>query len=670
MTNGLLISRLTKNTLHKRAISEPNIENTQRYKQYKTLYFRTLRGAKKLYFTNKLKENAKNPKKVWQTLNEILGKEQKRETVSQININDVPESDPTKIANHFNTFFTSIGTKIANNVQNVTKQPEDYINYGRDIPEMNLGNTTHEHILKIIRKFKLKSSCDIHGISTKMIKFIGPEIAKPLSHIFNLSLMHGTFPEMLKQCRVIPIFKSGSHLECDNYRPISLLSSISKILEKIVAEKLLYHLTSNDLLYTHQYGFIPSKSAEHNLLHIVNYVTTALNDGNLCVGVFLDLKKAFDVCSHSILLKKLKKMGINGAAHKWFENYLKGRTQKVDIDGNLSEEQELNISVIQGSTLGPILFLCYINDFYNATTLFSVLFADDTTCLSKGKNLQELLRYVTDELQKIAVWFRSNKMAVNTSKTKFIVFRTHGKKINANECVLSFNNNEPGYPEDPALISNIDRIHNEGIEKNFKLLGVLFDEYLSFGDHISYLCAKVSKSLFCLNRIKNFVDANSLKMLYYAMVHSHISYCLNVYGNANTTNLQRLRVKQKESIRVINNAGYRDHTAPLFKLNCILPLDEMIKFSNLLFMHRYSILNLPISFHETWSLNRILNPDRPLRNANDLRIPHHNFASLKRLPMFAFPRVWNEEDAVRKSIPSINRYKKQLKCALLSSIVA
>jgi hypothetical protein len=180
-------------------------------------------------------------------------------------------------------------------------------------------------------------------------------------------------------------------------------------------------------------------------------------------------------------------MGINGAAHKWFENYLKGRTQKVDIDGNLSEEQELNISVIQGSTLGPILFLCYINDFYNATTLFSVLFADDTTCLSKGKNLQELLRYVTDELQKIAVWFRSNKMAVNTSKTKFIVFRTHGKKINANECVLSFNNNEPGHPEDPALISNIDRIHNEGIEKNFKLLGVLFDEYLSFGDHISYL---------------------------------------------------------------------------------------------------------------------------------------------------------------------------------------
>jgi hypothetical protein len=532
-----------------------------------------------------------------------------------------------------------------------------------------LGNTTHEHILKIISKFKAKPSKDIHGVSTKMIKFIGPEIAKPLAHIFNLSLTNGTFPEMLKQCRVIPIFKAGSHLECDNYRPISLLSSISKVLEKIVAEKLLFHLNSNDLLYTHQYGFIPNRSAEQNLLHIVNYVTAALNDGNFCVGVFLDLKKAFDVCSHSILLKKLKKMGINGTAHKWFENYLKGRSQKVDINGHLSSEQELDISVIQGSTLGPILFLCYINDFYSATSLFSVLFADDTTCLSQGKKLNDLLEYVKNELQKIAVWFRSNKMAVNTSKTKFIVFRTHGKKINPEECVLTFNNNEPGQPVDPSLIYNIDRIYSDGQEKNFKLLGILFDEYLSFDAHVSSLCVKISKSLFCLNRIKNFIDKHSLKMLYYAMVHSHLSYCINVYGSANTTNLQRLRVKQKEAIRVINNAGYRDHTAPLFKENGILPIDEMIKLSNLLFMHRFINRNLPLSFHDLWSLNRIQNPARLLRNANDLRIPAHNYATLKRLPLFTFPRIWNEEDAARKTIPSLKLYKKETRIALLASIV-
>jgi len=231
-----------------------------------------------------------------------------------------------------------------------------------------------------------------------MIKFISFEISTPLAHIFNLSLTSGIFPNKLKQARVVPIFKSGDHLDCDNYRPISLLSSISKVLEKIVAEKLIGHLFENDLLYNFQFGFLPKRSTEHNLMQILDFVTKALNDGNFCIGVFLDLRKAFDVCSHDILLKKLRKMGIRGTAFEWFKNYLMGRTQRVDINGNLSDALELSISVLQGSILGPILFLCYVNDFWKCTTLFSVLFADDTTCLAKGKNVGELITYVNDEL--------------------------------------------------------------------------------------------------------------------------------------------------------------------------------------------------------------------------------------------------------------------------------
>jgi hypothetical protein len=138
-----------------------------------------------------------------------------------------------------------------------------------------------------------------------MVKFVGNAIAIPLSHIFNLSLSSGKFPSPLKQCRVIPIFKNGDSEECDNYRPISLLSSKSKVLEKIVAEKLTHHLVENDLLYPHQYGFLPNRSTEQNLIQIVNYIAEAIKNNMYCVGVFLDLKKAFDVCSHEILLKKL-----------------------------------------------------------------------------------------------------------------------------------------------------------------------------------------------------------------------------------------------------------------------------------------------------------------------------------------------------------------------------
>jgi hypothetical protein len=188
------------------------------------------------------------------------------------------------------SFFTNIGQEISNSVPPVTKRPEDYIDYGQPIPQMQLGNTTPEHVKKIIKKLKSKSCNDINGVSTKLIQFVGDVLAVPLSHIFNLSLHSGEFPTKLKQCCVIPNFKTGNQLDCDNYRPISLLNSISKVLEKIVAEKLLYHLSSNDLLYEHQYDFLPGKSTEQNLMHILNYVTSALNEGMYCIGVFIDLK--------------------------------------------------------------------------------------------------------------------------------------------------------------------------------------------------------------------------------------------------------------------------------------------------------------------------------------------------------------------------------------------
>jgi hypothetical protein len=418
----------------------------------------------------------------------------------------------------------------------------------------------------------------------------------------------------------------------------------------------------------HQYGFLPNRSTEHNLLQIVNYITQALNEGNYCIGVFLDLRKAFDVCSHEILLKKLEKMGVRGVALTWFKNYLAGRTQFVDIDGNRSDALSIDISVIQGSILGPILFLCYINDFYSATSLFSVLFADDTTGLGKGKNLRDLTLYMNSELQKIANWFRYNKMAINTAKTKFIVFRTRGKRIDPEDCNLVFNNNEIGQPEDPSLVSPITRICNDAVEKSFKLLGVLFDEYLSFEDHIACLCSKISKSLYCLNRIKNFVTSPALKMLYFSMVHSHLSYCINVYSCANSTTLNSLRLKQKAAIRIVCNAGFRDHTNPLFKRMGILPLNELIKYSNLKFMHQFWHKKLPLSFHETWSTNRARNPNIALRNADNLYVPAHNYATLKRMPLFSFPKVWNE-DTNPKLNPSPRSYLKSVKSALLNSVV-
>jgi hypothetical protein len=357
-------------------------------------------------------------------------------------------------------------------------------------------------------------------------------------------------------------------------------------------------------------------------------------------------------------------MGIKGTAYKWFSSYLSGRSQCVDISGFTSDFIELDISVIQGSTLGPLLFLCYINDFWSATTLFSVLFADDTTCLAKGKILCDVTQYVNQELQKIANWFRSNKMALNTSKTKFIVFRTHGKAINPNDCNIVYNSNELGTTDDPLFITPIDRICNENDEKSFKLLGVLFDEYLSFDHHTKYLCAQISKSLYCINRVKNFIDLDSLKKLYFAMIQSKLAYCINVYGCASNVALSKLVIKQKQAVRTIGNVHYRAHTSPIFAQLKILPLCQIIKLYRIKFMHNYYFNKLPLSFNEIWLSNRQRNPARELRDSDDYFIPAHRVEIVKRMPLYSFPLAWNTAEGDKLN-PVLHLYVKELKQILL-----
>jgi hypothetical protein len=186
--------------------------------------------------------------------------------------------------------------------------------------------------------------------------------------------------------------------------------------------------------------------------------------------------------------------------------------------------------------------------------------------------------------------------------------------------------------------------------------------------NINNLCTKISKSLFCMNRVKNFVTPEALKMLYYAMVHSHLNYCINVYSCANATTLHRLKLKHKEAIRIICNAGYRDHTNPLFKLTGTLPLENLVKYSNIKFMNKFMHNKLPFSFSETWITNRARIPNLELRNVDDLYIPPHNFATTKCFPLFSLPRIWNEEP-VTKFNPSLKLYLKSVKSAMINAIV-
>ena len=668
MTRGLLISRSTKLNLLKQSAKLQNIAAAESYRKYRNIFNSVLRASKKLFYKEQLKNNSKNPRKIWELIKEVSTGKKSSHAIEKLKINDKSVNDKQEIAEHFNKFFAKVGQEISESVSPIDKNPADYINVNPNTPNLALGNTGPVHVTDFIKAFEPKKSLDLDGLSMQLLKFISVEISTPLAHIFNLSLDNGIFPEALKQSRTVPIFKAGDAELCDNYRPISLQNSIAKILEKMVSTQLVNHLEINNLLYKHQYGFMRGKSTEHNLLHVTNTIGKALNEGKFCIGLFLDLRKAFDVCSHEILLMKLEKLGVTGTALKWFKSYLKNRSQKVDINGHISSPEFINISVLQGSILGPILFLCYINDLPNATELLTFLFADDTSGLISGDNLNDLVTKMNIEINKLSNWFRANKMALNVSKTKFIIFHTRGKKVNFVENSIVYNENEIGKPQDPKLITPLERIYDLHPQKEgraYKLLGIHFDETLSFKFHANFLQNKLSNALFCINRSKNFLDTKALKMLYFALFHSNLLYCIGTLSSMQKSSANKIGKIQNKAIRSISLAKYREPTDPIYYDLKILPYNLLQKQAKLNFMHSVEYKYAPKSFLNTWQKNTQRDLTYNLRNNDLYYTPKINYEHLKTIPYFSFPAEWNSLDDLR-----FHSNKVTFQIALKNSLLA
>ena len=488
---------------------------------------------------------------------------------------------------------------------------------------------TDEYVLEIIKSLKSKDSTGNDKISSKLLKQLAPTIHSILRLIINQSINTGIFPEQLKLAIVKPLFKNkGENCLFGNYRPISLLSTISKVFERVVFNQLYAYMDSNSLFLNSQYGFRKNHSTEQASLEFVDRIAKDIEAKKVPLSVFIDLSKAFDTLDHEILLKKLKYYGITGVALSWFQSYLSNRQQMVDFDGILSIKLELKTGVPQGSILGPLLFIIYMNDIVGACALFhDILFADDTSLIStlckffinvpqNTNDHNQINMAINLELKKLINWLNVNKLSLNTDKTNYMIFQSSKSRDAYNWLDLKINNKA------------IKRVNT------FNFLGLTLNKQLNWNDHINSVANKISSTVGVLNKLKKFLPTNILKQIYSSLILPRLYYCNLIWGYKP----KRISNIQKRAIRIICKQKYNAHTEPLFKKLNMLTVEDIHISKKLSFYYQFENDKLPAYF---WTYMFHANSNNRTRNKDPYQ------------PLGAKSTVFS--DTIRFSLPILLR---------------
>ena len=381
---------------------------------------------------------------------------------------------------------------------------------------MYLYPATEHEVESLLRKLPNKNSSGHDNISNTLLKALSNSIITPLTVVFNKSLEEGEFPLSMKKADVVPLYKSKRKDIRTNYRPISLLLTISKLLEKVMYRRTYNFIDSNGLLFKSQYGFRSNHSCEHAVGELVGNIVKNGENSKHTIAIFLDLSKAFDTISHNTLLRKLYIYGIRGKVHDWFKHYLQDRSMHVKCNAGepasitFLDYHDIEYRAPQGSCLGPLPFMIFVNDLYlNLTNTDCILFADDTTIYMGHRNLKYLEFCVIEELKNIADWFQTNHLTLNLSKTVGMLF-TNSKHITS-----------PKIQFDSFTIPFVECT---------KFLGMWINHKLDWSMHVNNLCLKLRRNENLLKQSRNFLTKSSLKMLYYAQIYSHLTYGLSIWG--------------------------------------------------------------------------------------------------------------------------------------------
>jgi hypothetical protein len=651
MTYNLYRRINKRNQLYKKTVKHPNnINLLSFYKNYKSCLAADLKSRKNSYYYSLFESKGKDTSAQWKLINDLTGcHRRKNNDIILIDENNVISSEPSIVANKFNDYFVNIVSNLRKkSTQNIILQEE----YKSWFPEKNYVNSFFltpvcmNEIVKILKGFNDCKSSGIDGISVKAIKLVSKLIAPVLAHIINLSFELGIFPHQLKRAVVVPIFKKGDVRQMSNYRPISILPIFSKLIEKLFKCRLISYYEYTSYFSPNQYGFLEGKSTEDALLAVCNALYEGTNISNNVAGLFIDICKAFDCVSHEIILSKLWLSGVRGVTHKWFCSYLSNRFQQVKIAGSTSEPLGLSCGVPQGSVLGAILFLVYVNDLCNGKFHGKLTaFADDTALTYNTQREINIGQYINEDLNKLKFWFEVNRMIIS-NKTKLISFNLRGEGetitnvlFKCDDCVTS-----------PINVSCDKCMQIEQCD-SIKYLGVVIDRNLTWKKHIKKIKGELVSILRKFYFLRFMCPIEVLRMLYFSLVESRLQYGLVCWGGTYITTVNPLIIAQKKLIRVIMNKGRRFPSRPLFITLKIMPMRHLYIFRvlRIFYLRSGNVIGQANIYSQS------------LRTTNRIGVPRPYKESFRRSFSYLAPKLFNWLPPYCKECVSLYIFQKKAK---------